>query len=225
MYSIRGLRRCWAQRRFVACNEHVHPLSLTSTLPGYIWPVCRYIHLSRAYVGQPQIPSCFLNVKYGRLASSRRRARHGLGERTSLGSREYQGKCSLSLSLIVQALAGYRRVCYSRVSVCRKAVASCGIPRARVSIIRRENWSRNYASPRQADLFVVNRCSQLSSKFVGPCRIRLILERSCLREARHLLLSEGGFARRGFPVSRDWQAEAGLLWKLTFSRWSSRDRI
>lgn len=89
---IRGLRRrWWAQRRFVACNEHVHPLSLTSTLPCYIWPVCRYIHLSRAYVGHPQIPSCFLNVKYGRLAS------RGAPLRGSLFARKMQSSLSLYL--------------------------------------------------------------------------------------------------------------------------------
>lgn len=89
---IRGLRRrWWAQRRFVACNEHVHPLSLTSTLPCYIWPVSRYIHLSRAYVGHPQIPSCFLNVKYGRLAS------RGAPLRGSLFARKMQSSLSLYL--------------------------------------------------------------------------------------------------------------------------------
>lgn len=89
---IRGLRRrWWAQRRFVACNEHVHPLSLTSTLPCYIWPVSRYIYLSRAYVGHPQIPSCFLNVKYGRLAS------RGAPLRGSLFARKMQSSLSLYL--------------------------------------------------------------------------------------------------------------------------------
>lgn len=61
-----------AHRRFVACNGHVHPPKSNVCLaPGYIWPSGRYIHLSRAYVGRPQIPSCFLNVKYGSPARSR----------------------------------------------------------------------------------------------------------------------------------------------------------
>lgn len=121
---IRGLRRrWWAQRRFVACNEHVHPLSLTSTLPCYIWPVSCYIHLSRAYVGHPQIPSCFLNVKYGRLASRVR-----LFE--DLSSR---GKCSLPSPFIFSSVRARVRKC-----ACAQR-ASCGFP-------WQENWSAEILS-------------------------------------------------------------------------------
>lgn len=53
-----------------------------------------YIHLSRAYVGHPQIPSCFLNVKYGRLVEGAPRS-----SRISLSLFEENAVFSLSLSL------------------------------------------------------------------------------------------------------------------------------
>lgn len=65
-----------------------------------------YIHLSRAYVGHPQIPSCFLNVKYGRLVEGAPRSSGSL----SLSSRKMQSSLSLSLSctrVCKEVLAGF----------------------------------------------------------------------------------------------------------------------
>lgn len=97
----------WAQRRFVACNEHVHPLSLTSTLPCYIWPVSPAIYTYRAHT-LATLKSHRAFWTWNMEGSSR--VRHGLRGSLSLSSRKMQSSLSLSLSctrVCKEVLAGF----------------------------------------------------------------------------------------------------------------------